>query len=419
MLDFLFVRANIFSLKNEKKRTKIKEEMLNLGQIKDGAIAVRNGIIVDVGNTNELWSKYKNTAKHIIDVENRALLPGFIDAHTHSLFIGTREQEFKMRLEGKSYMEILKAGGGILKSVETVKKSTVEQLAFELKKRVKLFFGLGTTTFEAKSGYGLDFENEIKMLKAIKNVNETTNAEIIPTFIGAHAIPPEYRSNKEKYIDIIIHKMIPYIAKHNLAEFIDVFCETGVYTKEETKLILSAGIKYGLKAKMHADEIEAIGCSELAAELKITSCDHLLKITDKGLKALKDSNTIATLLPGTAFSLKEEYAPARKIIDEGIPTVIATDCNPGSSYTESMPSVITLAVMQMGMMPEEAIASSTINAAYAVGKDRYLGSIEIGKQADLIILKENNYLFIPYHYGVNPIHATYKRGVKVAPSTDY
>lgn len=418
MIDLLIIRANLFRVSDTQKKAKTKKEMLNLHNLKNGAFAVKDGIIVDIGKTDELFDRYKNNTKEILDAKGKAVLPGFIDPHTHALFIGTREKEFKMRLEGKSYMDILNAGGGILSSVQNIRKASVEELVAQLTKRADTFFSLGTTLFEAKSGYGLDFDNEVKMLKAIKTVNDTTKAEIIPTFIGAHAIPQEYKSNKEKYIDIIINEMIPYVAENGLAKFIDVFCEKGVYTKEETERILIAGLKNGLKVKIHSDEIEAIGCSEIAAEIPTVSSDHLLKITDRGLEALKKGGTIATLLPGTAFSLKESYAPARKIIDFGIPTAIATDCNPGSSFTESMPSIITLAVMQMNMMPEEAITSATINAAYAVDIADRAGSLNIGKQADFIILKENSYLFIPYHYGVNPICSTYKKGVKVAYSTD-
>ncbi len=418
MIDLLIIRANLFKVNSSNNKPKTKDEMLNLGNIKDGAFAVKNSVITDIGKTDDMFKKYKDNSKEIVDAKGRAVLPGFVDPHTHALFIGTREKEFKMRLEGKSYMEILKAGGGILSSVEKIRKASTEELIEALQKRVNLFFSLGTTTFEAKSGYGLDFENEIKMLEAIKFVNKNTDAQIIPTFIGAHAIPNEFKNRKERYIDIIINEMIPYVCENKLAKFIDVFCEKGVYTKDETKRILSAGLKNGLMAKMHADEIEAIGCSELASEIKLQSCDHLLKITNRGLNALKKGETIATLLPGTAFSLKENYAPARKIIDYGIPTAIATDCNPGSSYSESMPAIITFAVMQMDMMPEEAITSATINAAFALNIADSTGSIEVGKQADFIILKENSYMFIPYHYGINPILATYKKGKLVAFSAD-
>ena len=418
-MDLLIINANLYRV-SDIKSPKTKSDMLNLNYIESGALAVEDGLIKDVGITDDLIKKYIKNSKQIIDAQGRAVLPGFVDPHTHAVFLGTRENEFKMRLEGKTYMEILNAGGGILNSVKKIRQSGVDELASELLKRVNLFFEWGTTTFEAKSGYGLDFENEIKILEAIKIVNNSGRAQIIPTFIGAHAIPVEYKNNKNKYINIIISEMIPYIAENSLAGFIDVFCEEGVYTPDETQRILKAGIDAGLKAKIHADEIKAIGCSELAGNLDMVSCDHLLKITDKGLKAMKKGNSIATLLPGTAFSLKEGFAPARKIIDYGIPTAIATDCNPGSSYTESMPVIITLATLMMNMMPEEAITSATINAAYAVDKADSIGSLDIGKQADFIILKEKSYLFIPYHYGVNPIWQTYKKGERVfdASSTD-
>ncbi len=418
MIDLLIIRANLFRIGDNLSKPKIKENMKELYKMEDGAFAVRNGIITDIGKTDEILKKYRHESKKIVDAANRAVLPGFVDSHTHAVFTGSRENEFKMRLEGKSYMDMLQAGEGILNSVKKIKESSADDLANELSKRVRLFFNWGTTTLEAKSGYGLDFENEIKMLEAIKNVNETTKAQIIPTFMGAHAIPFEYRNNKKAYIDIIVNKMIPYVAEKKLAEFIDVFCENGVYTADETKKILEAGIQYGLKAKIHSDEIKSIGCTELSKELTIFSCDHLLKITDTGLKSMKNSGAIATLLPGTAFSLKENYAPARKIIDYGVPVAIATDCNPGSSYTESMPAIITLSIMQMNMTPEEALTAATINAAYALGKASSIGSIDVGKQADFIILNESSYLFIAYHYGVNPIYATYKRGMRVASSTD-
>ena len=418
MIDLLIIRANLFRISDNLSKSKTKENMKELCKIEDGAFAVRNGMITDIGKTDEILKKYGHESKEIVDAANKAVLPGFVDPHTHAVFMGSRENEFKMRLEGKSYMDILQAGGGILNSVKKVKESSVHDLANELSKRVKLFFNWGTTTFEAKSGYGLDFENEIKMLEAIKNVNKTTKAQIIPTFMGAHAVPAEYKNNKKAYIDIIINEMIPYVAEEKLAEFIDVFCENGVYTTDETKKILEAGIKYGLKAKIHSDEIKSIGCTELSKELAIFSCDHLLKITDAGLESMKSGGAIATLLPGTAFSLKENYAPARKIIDYGIPVAIATDCNPGSSYTESMPAIITLSIMQMNMTPEEALTAATINAAYALGKANSIGSIDVGKQADFIILNESSYLFIAYHYGINPIYAAYKRGMRVASSTD-
>lgn len=414
MIDLIVKGANIFTVNDRYKRAKIGPEAQDLSLIKDGAIVVKNGIIKDIGTSSEILAKYdKEEVGEYFDAEGRAILPGFVDPHTHAVFIGTREKEFKMRLEGKSYLEILKAGGGILSTTKMVKEASLTSLVDTLKKRIDIFYEWGTTTLEIKSGYGLSYDDEIKQLEALKVVNDEGYADIVPTFLGAHAIPVEYKNNKEAYIDIIVNEMIPEIAKRGLARFIDVFCETGVYTPEETRLILKRGIEYGLKAKMHADEIDAIGCTELAGEIGVVSCDHLLKITDAGMRAMKKGNTIAVLLPGTAFSLRETYAPAKRIIDNGIPIAVATDCNPGSSYTESMPMIITLSVLEMGISPEMAITSATLNAAYAVGVGDKVGSLDIGKKADFIVLKEDSYLFIPYHYGVNPIFATYKNGKRV------
>ncbi len=421
MLDLLVRGANLFTVSDKDKRAKIGPRMQDLSPLEKGAFVVKDGVILDIGPEDKILSKYKNEEiEEVLNVEGRAVLPGFVDPHTHAVFVGTREKEFKMRLEGRSYLEILKAGGGILSTTKKVQDASLSELIDALKKRAKLFYEWGTTTFEAKSGYGLSFDAEIKQLEAIKKVNEEGYAEIIPTFLGAHAIPKEYKDNKKAYIDIILNEMIPYISKNKLAQFIDVFCEEGVYTPEETLTILKRGIEYGLRAKIHADEIKAIGCSELAKDIDIVSCDHLLKIRETGMNALKERGTIAVLLPGTAFSLREERAPARKIIDYGIPIAISTDCNPGSSYTESMPFIITLSVLEMGLLPEEAITAATLNAAYAIGMGDKIGSLDIGKQADFIVLNEDNYLFIPYHYGVNPIFATYKKGkrVKSVDTTD-
>ncbi len=412
MINLLVEHANIYTPKDNLRKAKGGLDMRKILFIEDGAIAVKNGVIADIGKTEELKYKYSD-AEEIINAEGRAALPGFVDPHTHAVFAGTRENEFSMRMEGKSYMAILRQGGGILNTVESVRAVSVCNLADNLKKRLELFYKWGTTTIEAKSGYGLSFDDEVKQLEAIRLVNDSDYGQIVPTFLGAHAVPGQFYDDKEAYIDIIVNKMIPYIAKQRLAEFVDVFCEGGVFDVIETKRILLKGIACGLKVKIHADEIKYIGCSELANDIDITSCDHLLKITDKGINALKRGGTIATLLPGTAFSLKEKYAPARKIIDKGVPVAIATDCNPGSSYTESMPLMITLSVLNMNMTVEEAITASTLNAAYAVGLGSRIGSLDVGKQADFVLLNEDSYLFIPYHYGVNPIFSTYKKGRKV------
>jgi len=415
MVDLLVIRANIYTPKG--KSALKGKHMREIYHVEDGALAVKDGVIVDIGKTGELFERYRD-AKEIVDAKGKALLPGFVDPHTHAVFIGTRESEFKMRLEGKTYMEILNAGGGILSTVKRIREASKEKLAKDLISKSHRFLSYGTTTIEAKSGYGLDFENEIKMLEAIKVANEESPLDFVPTFIGAHAIPLEFKSNKDKYIDIVINEMIPYVAENRLAEFVDVFCEEGVYTPDETLKILEAGLKYGLKPKIHSDEIKSIGCTNLAEKVKIYSCDHLLKLDNTGLEALKKTDTMATLLPGTAFSLKEGFANARRLIDNGVGVALATDFNPGSSYSESMPAIITLGVLLMDMLPEEALTAATLNGACAIDRGENVGSLEVGKQADFILLKESSYLFIPYHYGVNPVFETYKRGKRVAHPAD-
>jgi len=415
MVDLLIIRANIYTPKG--KSALKGKEMKEIHHINNGAIAIKDGVIVDAGKTGDMFEKYGD-AREIVDAKGKALLPGFVDPHTHAVFVGTRESEFKMRLEGKTYMEILNAGGGILSTVKRVREASKEELAEDLISKAHRFLSYGTTTIEAKSGYGLDFENEIKMLEAIKIANEESPLDFVPTFIGAHAIPLEFKSNKDKYIDIVINEMIPYVAENHLAEFIDVFCEEGVYTPDETLKILEAGFKYGLKPKIHSDEIKSIGCTDLAEKVKIYSCDHLLKLDNSGLEALKKSGTMATLLPGTAFSLKEGFANARRLVDNGVAVALATDFNPGSSYSESMPAIITLGVLLMDMLPEEALVAATLNAACAIDRGEGIGSIEVGKQADFVLLKEKSFLFITYHYGINPIFETYKRGKRVAHPTD-
>ncbi len=407
-IDLLVVNAEIYT-PIDKGRPLAGEDAGALLHIANGAVAVKDGTIVDVGETGRLKGQYAEAVR-VVDAAGRALIPGFVDPHTHALFIGSREDEFVMRMKGKSYMEILREGGGILNTLKRIRKATLEELAEALKRRLSVFLEYGTTAVEIKSGYGLDTVNELKMLKAIKSVSQSTDMELVATFIGAHAVPPEYANRKGDYVDLVVNEMIPAVAELGLAEFVDVFCEQGVFDVRETRRILKAACEVGLKAKIHADEIKAIGCSELSGEIKIVSCDHLLKIQPSGIAAMRSSGTIATLLPITAFSLREPYAPARELIDGCVPVALATDCNPGSSYSESMPMAITLAVVEMGMTPDEALVSSTLNAAYALDKAARIGSIEPGKRANFVILKEDSHLFIPYHVGINPVYETYVGG---------
>ncbi|MFW9906849.1 MAG: imidazolonepropionase, partial [Candidatus Thorarchaeota archaeon] len=336
--------------------------------------------------------------------------PGFVDPHTHIIFDGSRENELEMKLNGMSYLEILNAGGGILKTVKATRKASVEKLVANGKKVLDRMMKFGTTTVETKSGYGLDVDNEIKSLRAIKILNNEHPIDLISTFLGAHAIPPEYKNKKEEYIDLIISEMIPKIASEELAEFCDVFCEEGIFSIEETKKILSVAKHFGLKPQIHIDEIVDTNGALLAAELNAVQTGHLLKSNDEGLKAMAKMGVIATLLPGTPFSLMlKDYAPARKMIDFGIPIALATDLNP-NCWTESMQIIIALACYKMKMTPAEALTAATLNGACALQKQDQIGSIEIGKKADILIFEVPNYNFLPYQFGVNLIDKVIKNG---------
>jgi imidazolonepropionase len=309
------------------------------------------------------------------------------------------------------YIDILNAGGGILSTVSKTREASQEMLEAETRKRLDLMLAHGTTTVESKSGYALDFENEIKTLQVNKNLNRTHPMDIVSTYLGAHAIPKEYKGNREEYINLMINKIMPYIKENNLAEFVDCFCEEGVFTVEEARRILTEGQKLGLKAKLHADEIESIGGAELAGEIKAVSAEHLVAASDEGIKAMAENNVIAVLLPTTSFYLMlNKFARARTMIEEGVPVALSTDCNPGTSPTESLQSTMTFACFGLRMMPEEIINAMTINAAYAVGREKEIGSIEIGKKADLAIFNAKNLNYLFYHFGVNAVHKVVKNG---------
>ncbi len=378
----------------------IRRDEYDLGIIDDGAVLIDGDKIVEVGTTREL----RGSAEAEIDATGRVVMPGFVDPHTHLIFSGTRENELYIKLQGKTYLEILKMGGGILKTVRMTRAASKEELKEEAKRRLDYMLANGTTTAEAKSGYGLDYENERKILEVINEIDHPV--ELVPTFLGAHAVPPEFESSGE-YIEFM-KEVIPKIS--HLARFIDVFCEKGVFNCEESKEYLETGKRYGLIPKIHADEIEDIGCSRIAVEIGAISADHLVKTSDENIEEMAKGNTIAVFLPATPYMLlSREYARAREFISLGIPVALATDLNP-NAYTESMQMVISLAITQMRMLPEEAIAASTINAAAAIGMQNRVGSIERGKQADIIILDAKNYQQIGYHFGVNLVEKVIKKG---------
>ena len=399
-VDILIENANeIITLKGQNK-PRIKQEMNNLGILKKGSIAIKDGLIVAVGKN----LKYKSET--VIDAKGKTVMPGFVDPHTHVVFAGSREFELDMKLRGLSYMDILKKGGGIFYTVNETRKATEENLLRQSKNRFDSMLMHGTTTCEAKSGYGLETETELKILKIQKKLNESHSMDIVSTFLGAHAVPKGYSA--DEYVDVIINEMFPRLK--GLAQFCDVFCEKGVFTVEQSRGILEIGKKYDLIPKIHADEIVDTGGASLAVEVGAISADHLLMSSDKGLKEMAKKCVIGVLLPGTPFSLMQQtYAPARKMIELGVPVALATDLNP-NCWTENMQFIIQLACLNMKMTPAEAITAATFNAACALGFNSTIGSLEKGKQADVIILDCPNHKFIPYHFGVNLVETVIKNG---------
>jgi len=401
--------AELVTLDNGNLSPRTGGAMRDLNIIEDGAVAIHKDKIIAAGPTKKIISKYQ--AKKIIYARGKTVTPGLIDSHTHLVFAGDRANEFEMRLQGATYQEIAAAGGGIKSTVEATRKASKSDLKAEALKRMNRFLAYGTTTIEAKSGYGLNVKDEVKMLEVIKELDGVHDVDIIPTFLGAHEIPPEYKGNKEGYINLLIKEMIPAVAKRKLAGFCDVFCEKNVFEITDSRRILTEAKKYGFKIKMHADEFAQLGGAELAAELGAVSADHLMAISDNGIRAIREKGVIATLLPGTTFALGlSNYAPARKIIDSGCAVALATDFNPGTSFTESLPIIMTLACVKMKMTPAEALCAATINAAHAVSRQDTIGSISPGKQADIVIWDIPSYRHIPYHLGVNLADTVIKKG---------
>ena len=410
--DLVIFHANELVTMNTKfGAPRLGDDMSELAIINDGALAVKDDRIVFLGTTEELISKFEfGKIPTKINATNRLVTPGFVDPHTHIIFDGTRENELSMKLEGQTYIEILKAGGGILKTVRKTRKAPLEKLIENGKKILDRMMSCGTTTIETKSGYGLTTDSEIKQLKAIEILNKEHPLDIIPTFLGAHAIPPEYEDNSDEYVDLIISDMIPKIVKEGLAEFCDVFCEKGLFSIKQTRKILKTAIRYGLKPQIHIDEIVDTNGALLASELKAIQTGHLLKSNDEGLKAMAEAGVIATLLPGTPFCLMlDGYAPAKKMIELGLPIALATDLNP-NCWTESMQMIITLACYHMKLSPAEALTAATINGACAIQKQDEIGSLEIGKKADLVLFDVPNHEFLPYHFGVNLVSKVIKNG---------
>lgn len=411
-VDLIIIHANeLVTIDTTYGVPRVGLEMKNLAIIPDGAVGISRNMIVFVGTTPELFVHFPpNEETVIIDATNRLVTPGFIDPHTHIIFDGYRENELEMKLSGKSYIEILESGGGILKTVKATREAPLARLIKNGKIILNRMMEYGTTTIETKSGYGLDIKNEIKSLLAVKELNLEHPIDIISTFLGAHAVPPEYEGKADEYIELVTSEMIPRIAKEELAEFCDVFCEEGIFSTNQTKKILSTAIKYGMKPQIHIDEIVDTNGALLAAELNAVQVGHMLKSNNNGLKALKNAETIATLLPGTPFCLMlKDYAPARKMIEMGIPIALATDLNP-NCWTESMQMIIALACYHMKLSPAEALTAATINAACAIERQKEIGSLEVGKKADILVFDVPNHNFLPYRFGVNLVSKVIKNG---------
>lgn len=393
-------------------RARSGKEMSELGIVEGGAMAIKDGKILAVGTTSQICSQY--TAHSEIDASGKVVMPGFVDPHTHVVFMHTREKEFEMRIQGKTYVEISLAGGGIRSSIQAVRDASEDELYSRARKRIEAMIACGTTTLESKSGYGLSTDSELKMLRVNKRLQQDLPVEIVSTFLGAHEFPVEYKDTPQAYIDILKHEMMPRVVDEGLAEYCDIFTEAHVYTIKQSRDVMSAARDLGFKLRFHADEIEPIGGAELAGELGAVSADHLGACSDAGIAALRDAGTIATLLPGTIFSLgMKRYARARDMIAAGLPVALATDFNPGSCNCDSMAFVLSLACVQMRMTPAEAICAATINAAYALERGDRIGSLEAGKEADFLIMDMPGYQYLPYHIGSSAIEAVYKSGIKI------
>ncbi len=408
-VDMIIINARQIASMNSDKNFKAGAAMADVSVVENAAIAIHEGKIVEIGDSRDLREKYQ--AEKQIDASGRIITPGFVDSHSHPVFVKTREDEFAMRLAGKSYVEISLAGGGIRASIADVRRASVDELVELSLPRIQRMIAEGTTTLEAKSGYGLTTKSELKQLEAIRRLGEMLPIDIVPTFMGAHEYPAEYKDDHEGYIKVLCEEMMPAVREQGIAEFCDIFTEAHVFSIEESRRILQAAREHGFKLKMHADEIEAIGGAELAAEMHCVSADHLGAASDEGIQAMKRAGVIPTLLPATLFSLRSKtYARGRDMIQSGLPVAIATDYNPGSCNCDSMTLTMSLACLQMGFSPQEALAAATINSACALDRGEQIGSLAPGKLADLIIWDVPSLDFIPYHLGSSHIETVIKRG---------
>lgn len=381
--------------------------MRDLGAIPGGAVAVHDGRVLDVGPSDRLCHQWE--AARTIDAQEGLILPGFVDPHTHLVWAGDRADEFEMRIAGASYQEIMAAGGGIMRTVRQTRAASLDELVFQTRSRLDRMLAHGTTTVEIKTGYGLNTQEELKLLEVIRRLQAESPLTLVPTFLGAHAVPAEYHGRADEYVDLVVEEMLPAVVRDCQAQnregslpFCDVFCEDGAFSVEQSRRILQAAQALGFRLKIHADEFKPLGGTRLAVELGATSADHLVHTPPDEIEQLARSETIAVALPGTPFGLGHRaYTPARAIIDAGGSLALATDCNPGTCWCETMQLMIALACRYMRMTPAEAISAATINAAYAVGLGHQVGSLEPGKRADLILLDVPSPAHLAYRFGTN------------------
>jgi imidazolonepropionase len=391
-------------------RPRIRSEMRELSIVPGGAMFIRGARIEAVGTRTEI-ERLLSSNTQIIDAQNRVVLPGFVDAHTHPVFAGNRVEEFEQRAAGKTYQEIAAAGGGIRSTVNRTRQATEDELFDAARRYQQWFLRCGTTTIEAKSGYGLSLEAEQKLLRVIRRLNAAGPLRYVPTFLGAHDVPAEYRGKTQEYVDLVIQEMLPVVVKQTLAEYCDVFCEPGIFNVAAATQILSAARSAGLKIRVHADQLTRSGAAEMAAAVGAVTADHLEQTDDSGIDALARGNVQPVLLPASVYCLGlERFGPARKMIDAGLGLVLATDFNPGSSPTPSMPFVLSLASTHMRLTPAEAIVAATVNAAYSLGRGAELGTLEPSKRADFVIYDCSDYREIAYFTGIEPADSVFIGG---------
>jgi len=408
--DLLILNGRIATLRGFSDKPQRGSDFGRLG-LTDGALAIQGDKILAVGPLEQVSRQVELSSARIIDAGGRLVAPGLIDPHTHVVHCGSREMEYGMRLAGTPYIDILKAGGGILSSVRKVRQASVAEMVAQTEKSLRRMLSFGVTTVESKSGYGLDTDSEVKMLQAMEILNHIQPVDLVPTFMGAHAIPEEYKDDSDEFVRIVIEEMLPRVKE--LAVFCDVFCEEHVFSIEQTRRIFKAAREHGLGLKLHADELAPTGGAQLAAEMGAVSADHLLCVDSDGITALAKSDTIAVLLPGTSFNLMSNYAPAREMLEAGVAIALSTDYNPGSCPTENLQLIMTLGCLKLGLSPSQVLAAVTINAAHALKRADSIGSLEEGKQADLVIFDADNEAYLPYHFGINHTWLVVKSG-KVA-----